>query len=459
MDIATRKGHLNKAEKSEMRIAIIKLILPIITSSMLEMLVGFVSMALIGNLGALAIGAMALSQRVRGIIWSVFKGIGIGLQVVVAQSIGAGQEERAGSAITQTLVSIFTLSLLFMGTMLIFPSAWLSLFNPQSDLLASAITVLKIIAVGFPFLGIVMVVSSGLQGRGDAVTPLYINGLMNLLNIFLGLWLVNGGFGIPSLGLLGAAYAMVIAQFLAACYAVWHLVHAQTLKKPSHFNFLKLCFSPLSQTVFKIGFPSVLEALFWNVSSIFLARFILVYGNNALAAYQLGFQAESIAFMPAVAFQVASTAFVGRYIAAKETQKARAYFNEIAKWSLSVSLLASLLLVFLPHWLLGFMTKDSALLQLASLYLFFCGIAQAPQNLAGVIGGALRGAGYTNLPMITAGIAIYGIRLPLAFVSAYIFKWPVYMIFIAIAIDMVLRLLLNGLLYMKINIYKKPKIV
>ena len=80
--------------KIEIQKTILKFLIPILISSMLEMMVGIVSMKLIGNLGSDAIGAMGLSTRVRGIIWAVYKGIAIGVQVVIAQALGADDHKR-----------------------------------------------------------------------------------------------------------------------------------------------------------------------------------------------------------------------------------------------------------------------------------------------------------------------------------------------------------------------------
>ena len=108
--------------KLHIRKDIIKMILPILASSVLEMGVGIVSMKLIGNLGFVAIGAMGLSTRVRGIIWAVYKGIAIGVQVVVAQAFGAGNDDKIKEAIKQTLGSVFILSIAFLLTMLFVPT-------------------------------------------------------------------------------------------------------------------------------------------------------------------------------------------------------------------------------------------------------------------------------------------------------------------------------------------------
>ena len=445
--------------KRQMQIDIFKMILPIMLSSVLEMMVGFVSMALIGNLGAVAIGAMGLSTRVRGLVWAVYKGIGIGAQVVISQAVGAKDKIRIRHVIEQTIGSIVIIALVFFLSMQLFPSFWLSIFNAKDHLLETAIDVLRIVSLGFPFLGVVIVISGSFQGTGDAFTPMIINVFMNISNAAIGIILVKGLFGLPALGLMGAAYAMFLAQAAAAVLGIFLLIRKKGLlsgiKIHHFFRFTK----PILSAIYKTGIPSAVESLFWNISSIFIIRSMLTYGNDAYASYQLGLQAESLAYMPAAGFQIAATAYVGRFLGAEDPQKAKDYFREVLKWALLVSLVGGGILIFLPKQILGIMTNDTTLIHNAVIYLIFCGLAQAPQNIAGVLGGALRGAGHTKLPMYAAGIGIYGVRIPLALLSAFVFHWPVYIIFLAIALDMIARLILNSILYFKAKIYENPNIV
>jgi putative MATE family efflux protein len=445
--------------KRKMQKDIFKMIFPIMISSILEMMVGFVSMALIGNLGAIAIGAMGLSTRVRGLLWSVYKGIAIGGQVVTAQSVGAKDKERIRKTIEQTIGSITIISIFFLLLIQFFPALWLGIFNAKDHLLDTAIDVLRIVSLGFPFLGIVIVSSGCFQGTGDAFTPMLVNIFMNVSNAVIGIILVKGLFGFPEMGLMGAAYAMFLAQAAAAVLAILLLVRKKGLLTAIKIHHFFSFSQPIISAIYKTGIPSVLESLFWNVSSIFIIRSILTYGNDAYASYQLGLQAESLAYMPAAGFQIAATAYVGRFLGGQEPDKAKDYFREVLKWAVLLSMIGGGILVFLPKQVLGIMTNDAALIHNAVIYMIFCGLAQVPQNVAGVLGGALRGAGYTKLPMYAAGIGIYGVRIPLALLSAFVFHWPIYIIFLAIALDMIARLILNSTLYFKAKIYEKPNIV
>lgn len=443
--------------KRNIRLEIARMILPIMMANILEMLVGLVSMALIGNLGFIAIGAMGLSTRVRGILWAVYKGIAIGVQVVIAQAMGRKDQKRIREASRQTLSSIFILSIFFSMSLWFYPEFWLKIFGAKDELLVVGSEILKIVSCGLPFLGLIIVISGAMQGQGDAVTPLIISSVMNALNLMWGVILVNGLVGFPRMGLKGAAIAMVISQLLASILGI-----ALALKKSgilygvNYLNVFKFS-KDILKSVYKTGVPSALESLFWQISSILLIRAILTYGDNVYAAYQLGLQAESIAYMPAAGFGIAATAYVGRFIGAEEPDTAKLYFKEIMIGVLLLSILGGSTLVLLPTSILSLMTSDAALIKIAVIYMIICGFAQVPQNLAGVLGGALRGAGYTKMPMYTAAIGLYGVRVPVALLSAYVFHLSVNMVFLAIGLDMGIRLLLNGFFFYKIDIYKNPK--
>jgi putative MATE family efflux protein len=443
----------------KIRLNILKIILPIMAANVLEMLVGLISMALIGNLGAIAIGAMGLSTRVRGIIWAIFKGISIGGQVVVAQAIGSNETKKVTESMRQTVVSMFLISLLFVVTMWLFPSSWLTIFGAKDELLKVSIDVLRISSLGIPFLGIVIIVSGILQGKGDATTPMIIGAIMNILNVIIGVILVNGLLGFPKLGLFGAAIALMLSQIVAGIISLYLVskmdMFKSTFKISRMFSFNK----SIINSVYKTGIPSALESLFWQLSTVIVIRVILSYGNDAYAAYQLGLQAESISFMPAAGFTVAATTFIGQQLGANDKELAKVYYKEIFKGSFIISLILGGGLALFPGSVLSLMTNNDTLIGIGSIYLIFCGLAQLPQNLAGVTGGALRGAGYTKPSMYSAGIGLYGFRVPMSLLIAYVFHGSINLVFLTIGIDMVIRYVLNLYFYKKYRIYENPKLV
>jgi len=87
------------------------------------------------------------------------------------------------------------------------------------------------------------------------------------------------------------------------------------------------------------------------------------------------------------------------------------------------------------------------------------GLVQIPQNISGVFNGALRGAGFTSVPMVVAGVGIWGIRIPFSLLTTYYFNLNVKAIWIVMGIDIICRFLLSFILYKSKDIYEQELLV
>lgn len=447
-------------EKATIRKNVGQMIIPITIENVLQMLVGFVSMALIGRIHPMAIAAFGLGNRVNNMLWAFFKGIAIGCQIFVARAFGSGRHKDISKAIQQTLLSVVFIGILLNFLLHHFATDILMiLFHPKAALLKEAAMALRILSFCIPFLAVVLVIGSSLQGMGDSKTPMFIALFMNGVNVVVSYLIIFGNLGFPKLGLRGAAIGVVIAQIAAALVGLHVLFGPKG--KIRFFNwqdFFVPDFATIKR-VYHLGIPTSLESLFWQFSTIILTRALLVYGEVTYAAYQLGLQAEAISYMPAAGFSVAATAFVGQHLGAQDTAKAKAYFGEILKGSVLISFICGVPLIFFSRGVMRLLTPDEMLIQIGASYVFVMGFAQLSQNLAGILSGALRGAGYTEMPMLSAGIGLWLVRVPLSLLIAYVWKLDVFYIFLVIGLDMTIRFIFNGIVFKKINIYQNYRVL
>jgi Na+-driven multidrug efflux pump len=115
------------------------------------------------------------------------------------------------------------------------------------------------------------------------------------------------------------------------------------------------------------------------------------------------------------------------------------------------------MLVFLPDKILGLMTYDKEVIKIGSTYLILMGLVQLPQNISGVLSGALRGAGFTRAPMIVAMAGLWGVRLPLSWIFTRFFRYGIVSIWVVMCFDLIFRFILSLVLYKTKNIYNaKP---
>ena len=444
MDLPAEYLSESKPEPSRQEITrtIFNLLWPATVESVLQMGVGLVSTAMVGHLSALAISAVGLANRATMVAWALFQAISTGTTVLVAQAVGAGHRQRARVLTVQALIfgtlSVFLLAGLFFTE----AEGILAIFRPEPELLEACTGYLKIVSWGMPAVAVMTAAGAGLRGSGDTRTPMLIAVFVNILNV-LGNWaLIYGNLGLPAMGITGSAIATIIAQWLGGILAIWAIGGRNsrlglTLQGPWRFDSHEL------RRILNMGLPAAGESLFWQAAAVILTFYITSFGTKALAAHQLGLTAESLSYMPTAGFGIAATTLVGQAIGGNNPHLARRYLRELEFWATSITLVTASMLFFMPGTILGFLTSDKDVIALGSIYLRLMATAQIPQQLSGVLSGAMRGSGDTRAPMFIAATGLWGIRLPLAYFLAFALKMGVTGVWTAMTLDLFVRFALT----------------
>ena len=432
---------------------IYQIIIPMILENILRISANLVITAMVGRLLANDISAQGICIRITDTLWCFYKGVAIGATVLIARAYGAGRHQDCRKIAEQTILTEMIIVFVFQVVLYFKASLFLGFFSKDPQILSLAEGYMKTIIFEFPFVVITTVVTASFQGYGNTKIPMYIAVLMNGVNIVCGYCFIFGAFGIPGMGIKGAATALLTAQAVGAgtgLYLLYKKKGGLFRKVPSEhrfFSFDKKCIYEIYTT----GIPAALETVFWQVSAIILSKVILFYGNQAFAAYQLGIQAEEITEIPAIGFSTASTTLAARAIGMQDEKLRKVYFKEQLKVGVFISSITSVLLIFLPRFFMTLMTDKPELQAIGVVYVFVMGFIQIPQNLSRIYNGTIRAMGYKNAPMLVAGFGIWIVRIPLCMLAAYVLRLPLTIIWIIIAMDQVSRFLLSVGLYYRIN--------
>ena len=162
-----------------------------------------------------------------------------------------------------------------------------------------------------------------MQGAGDTITPLFLSGAINLLNILFNYLLIFGPGPFPELGVTGAALGTILARMLGVAaglvlfYSGRNVVH---IRPGSYLPDWRMF-----RDLLAIGIPSGLQGLVRNTSQLFVIRIVTstAAGSYGAAAVAIGLQVESLAFMPGLAISIAATSMVGRSLGAWQVDEAR----------------------------------------------------------------------------------------------------------------------------------------
>jgi putative MATE family efflux protein len=428
----------------ELRRNILNMVWPVAAENVLHFLIGFVNTAMVGRLGAATILAVGLSGRVGMFVWIIFNAIGTGTTVLIARAIGAGDPQRVRRVAQQALLLAITVVGVVGTAVFTFAPSLLLVFKATDEALPIGVAYLRILVFSLPFQVIFMGISAILRGSGNTRVPMQIAVVTNVVNVALNSVLIFGRFGLPALGFRGPAASTIVGQAIGATIALRYLLSGRAGVDIGLQNFFSFDFS-LIKRLLSIGIPSSAEMAFWQLASVILFRLINGFGTQAGAAYQLGLQAEGISYMPTAGFAIAATALVGRSLGARNPDFADRYIREIVKWGIALTTVTTAILVFGPRVLMRLLTDDEVVIVLGAQYLLIMGLSQIPQQISGTLSGSLRGAGDTVTPMISAGVGIWGCRIPLSFLLGS--RFGLVGVWWAINIDQFVRLIIVGWKY------------
>ena len=408
---------------------------PIILENILVFSAALVTTAMVGRLSAMDISAQSISVRLVNTLMLLFKGMGVGVTVATAYAHAAGNEARCARVLRHTMVFSLPIAFVLMGLVLALPRVFISAFTGDRAVIDATEWYMRALGFVIPVTCAHHLLVGSFNGHGDTRIPMYAGLVINAVNILLGLVLIFGGFGVPAMGIRGAAYAYLAAHAAGLLF----LLAARRIKHPVSDNGAPDD-RPVLREVLTVGIPSALEGLLFNAAMIVLSRALSPYGADSFAAYQLGIQAENICYMVGMAFVTTSTTLSAMAVGSRNGPLYTAYFRELFRLGTAVAAASALILLFLPVQLMRILTDKPELIEIGKYYLYAMVPAQFPQIYVNILNGFLRSSGYKRVPMCVIAAGLWLVRVPVACLAGLVFHGSILWIWAGIAMDQFTRL-------------------
>jgi len=401
---------------------VLALALPAVGEQFLNLLVGLVDTFLVGHLAsssaaqlgygsAQALAAVGISGYVVWAVTTLFIATAVGATALIARSTGAGQFAESNSVVRQALLLGALMGLVGMVVIVLLAQPMMYLLGAPPDVLPLAVSYLRITSFSMILAALLFVGTAVLRGAGDTRTPLYLMGVVNVLNMIVAWLLVNGQFGLPVLGVRGSAWGAAIARSVGGVLVLAILVRGRgtlrldRLPRPDRVMLRRLV---------AVGLPSCGEQLAFQLALMVYAGFITKLGTVAFAAHNTVLNIESVSFLPGAGFATAATTLVGQGLGASDPKQARRSGNEAFFQGVIFMTLMGALFIAVPHWMLSLMVSDPEVIAAGVTPLRIVGVIQPLLAASFVFSGALRGAGDTRFPLWIKLFSPWLLRLPLA---------------------------------------------
>ena len=446
--------------KGPLKKAVLILAFPVVLRMSLQMVVGLVDLALVGQLGKEATAAVGLGNQLLMMTISIVTAFTIGTTALVSRFIGAKDKKNAEAAARQSIILSFLsgavlglLGFIFAKPLILFMMSFSAEINHETVRLGTSY--LRIVMLSLPFMFTMMNTNAILQGAGDMKTPLYIMIFVNLFNIVGDAVLIYGLWFFPALGVNGAALATSLARFFAGVIGIIVLANGKKMEiNPFQFDFNK----DIIRDILRIGIPSAFEQIFRSSGQMLFTMFAAGLGDVAISANVIIMKGMSMSFMPGFGFGLAATTIVGQNLGAKKPGRAMKGAYESTKLAMILMSLVGVLMFFGSYQIAAFFTPDEAVRIAASQCLRILAISQPFLAFVMVLAGALRGAGDTKYVLYVTLAGAWGMRVFVAyFLSRF---WGLQGLWYAMVLDNVVRAALmtsrfNGRKWMEIKVGEK----
>lgn len=380
--------------------------LPLMLSGILQLLFNAVDIIVVGRFtGSQALAAVGSTTALINIFTNLFIGISLGANVLAARFYASGKEkemsETVHTSITLALISGLVMAL--AGVLL--ARFALKLMGTPNDVIDQSVLYMRIYFLGMPFFMLYNYGAAILRAVGDTKRPLFFLVISGMTNAVLNLVLVI----VFHMGVAGVAIGTIVSQLISSILVLRCLYTSNTSYR-LYFSKLGIKTQYLKQ-IFQVGIPAGIQSTVINLSNALLQSSVNSFGSVAMAGYTAANNIFGFLYMSVNAVTQSCMSFTSQNYGVKKLKRMDRVLLDCMILSVGVTLTLGCGAYFFGPELLKIYTSDADVIRCGVEVLAFTTVPYFCCGIMDLLPGALRGMGYSGVPMILSIIGTVGTRI------------------------------------------------
>lgn len=398
---------------------IVAFTVPMLIGNVAQQLYGTVDSIVVGRyVGDNALAAVGSASPVFNLLLVLFVGVATGAGIMVSQYYGAKDRENLSKTIGISLTLIFIVSLIISFSAIFVTKPMLRLLNTPESIIDWCAEYLYILFYGVIGLAFYNILSGILRGLGDSFSALLYLLIACVLNIGLDIFFVAS----LGMGVAGVALATVIAQVISAVLSMLKLMRMKDIFDTGT-RYLRLE-KRLSLNVLRLGLPSGITQAIFSMAMLLVQSLTNSFGEAVIAANVIVMRVDGFAMMPNFSFGTAMTTFAGQNVGAGRLDRVKKGARDGTLISTATTVVLTAAILIFGRYLMGIFTETEELVTLAMKMMMILAAGYVAMSVTQCLSGVMRGAGDTMTPMWISLISTVVIRVPVAYLLAYLSKTP-----------------------------------
>ena len=418
---------------------------PLILSGMLQLMFNAVDIIVVGQFsGSTSLAAVGSTTALINVFVNLFMGISLGANVVSARCYAMGRREEMSKTV-HTAITIALVSGIIMAVIgVIFAKGALLLMGTPENVINLSTLYMRIYFLGMPFFMLYNYGAAILRAVGDTKRPLIFLVISGCINAGINMLLVI----VFDMGVAGVAIGTVILQFVS-CALVINCLYRTKSSYQLRFSKLKIEKDYMIQ-IFQVGVPAGIQSTVINFSNALLQSSVNSFGSVAMAGYTAANNVLGFLYVSVNSITQACMSFTSQNYAVGKHKRMDRVLIDCIVLSISVALILGGGAYLFGTYILNIYTSDAdvikcglEILSITTVPYFFCGIMD-------LFPGALRGMGYSTIPMILSIIGTVGIRILWIFVFFPMHR-SLYFLFISYPGSWIATIVMQVICYMLVR--------
>ena len=407
---------------------------------------------MIGDYSQTALSGVAMVSQVQFMLQMVVLGIGTGITVLCSQYWGKNQIEPIRRVTSAGTLLAIGAGLLFLVVTYCFPNQTLSILTNETAVITEGAKYMRILCWSF----LLYAISNTLLYSLRSVETVRIGFVVTLaalvINVFFNYCLIEGNLGFPEMGVEGAAVATLTSRVVEFLIVVIYVcvIDKKIRWKPS-------CLFRLDKTLFRdyirVGFPVIMSETMWGLAMTAQTAILGRLGDNTIAANSIATTIFQVVSVTTYASANAAGVLIGKTVGEGDIPRVKVYTKTLQVIFVCIGIATGTALWFSKDWILGLYssingeTFDLAVQFIGILSITVVGTSYQVACLPGIV----TGGGDTKFVLINDLIHQWLIVIPAAFLSAFVFHAPLWVTFLCLKADQILKCAVAAV---KVNRYR-----
>lgn len=403
----------NKMGTMPMKKLVFTMSLPMMISMLIQALYNIVDSVFVAQIGENALNAVSLAFPVQILIIAVAVGTGVGINSLIARKLGEKKKEEAdATAMNGIFLSILSW-IVFAIFGLFFSNIFFRAFTQNEEIIqmgASYVAICTIFSFGV-FVQIAM--EKIMQATGKPMYTMIVQGIGAIINLILDPIFIFGYFGMPKMGVAGAAIATVTGQIVAMIIGIW-LNKVKNKDIEIHFR----TFRPNKQIIkeiYIVGIPTMIMESITAILTIGMNKILMLFSESAVTFWGIYLKLQSFIFMPAFGVNNGLIPIIGYNYGAKKKERIQAALKIGLIACVIIMLVGIAIFMIVPKQILQLFNASENLLQIGENALRIICLSFAFAGVSIVLVGFFQAIGKGLQSLIISVVRQLALILPLVY--------------------------------------------